>query len=229
MLNKKDQRIIRQMIRHIRTFPLSESEIKQLERDLTGMALEAEKRGEDFEDVLDMTPTEFCDELLYSIGGSKAPGGRYLLKGAGIYYQLTGILGTALFSLILLLALFYIIIIPSELAQTGLLVLFVAAIGLTFFLLSLSFGNIAERDCGTTEKSAQLVNNGKILLVTAVIFDIVATLYMIFNAGASVGHFNYKLLLLMQVIIFFSCYMPAILYIIGAKRNLPREYAFNDI
>ena len=121
------------MIRHIRTFPLSDSEIKQLERDLTGMALEAEKRGEDFEDVLDMTPTEFCDELLYSIGGSKAPGGRYLLKGAGIYYQLTGILGTALFSLILLLALFYTIIIPSELAQTGLLVLFVAAIGLTFF------------------------------------------------------------------------------------------------
>ena len=93
----------------------------------------------------------------------------------------------------------------------------------------LLFGNIAERNCGTTEKSAQLVNNGKILLVTAVIFDIVATLYMIFNAGASVGHFNYKLPLLMQVIIFFSCYMPAILYIIGAKRNLPREYAFNDI
>ena len=152
MLNKKDQKIIRQMMRHIRTFPLLDSEIRQFERDLTGMALEAEKRGEDFEDVLDMTPTEFCDELLYSIGGSKAPGGRYLLKGAGIYYQLTGILGTALFSLILLLALFYTIIIPSELAQTGLLVLFVAAIGLTFFLLSLSFGNIAERDCGTTEK-----------------------------------------------------------------------------
>lgn len=82
-----------------------------------------------------LTPTEFCDELLYSIGGSKAPGGRYLLKGAGIYYQLTGILGTALFSLILLLALFYTIIIPSELAQTGLLVLFVAAIGLLSFAI----------------------------------------------------------------------------------------------
>ena len=34
MLNKKDQRIIRQMIRHIRTFPLSDSEIKQLEREV---------------------------------------------------------------------------------------------------------------------------------------------------------------------------------------------------
>ena len=43
MLNKKDQKIIRQMMRHIRTFPLLDSEIRQFERDLTGMALEAEK------------------------------------------------------------------------------------------------------------------------------------------------------------------------------------------
>ena len=204
MLNKKDQKIIRQMMRHIRTFPLLDSEIRQFERDLTGMALEAEKRREDFEEILDMTPTEFCDELLCSIGGRKTPGGRRLLKGAGIYYQLTGLIGTAL--------------------------LFVAIIGLIFFGTFLLFGNIAERNCGATEKSAQLVNNGKILLVTAVIFDIVVTLYMIFNAGASVGHFNYKLpLFLMQVIIFFSCYMPAILYIIGAKRNLPREYVLNEL
>ena len=30
------------MMRHIRTFPLLDSEIRQFERDLTGMALEAE-------------------------------------------------------------------------------------------------------------------------------------------------------------------------------------------
>ena len=52
MLNKKDQKIIRQMMRHIRTFPLLDSEIRQFERDLTGMALEAEKRREDFEEIL---------------------------------------------------------------------------------------------------------------------------------------------------------------------------------
>ena len=177
-----------------------------------------------------MTPTEFCDELLCSIGGRKTPGGRRLLKGAGIYYQLTGLIGTALLSLVFLISLFLTIVIPSELGLEGVILLFVAIIGLIFFGAFLLFGNIAERDCGTTEKSAQLVNNGKILLVTAVIFDIVATLYMIFNAGASVGHFNYKLpLFLMQVIIFFSCYMPAILYIIGAKRNLPREYVLNEL
>ena len=220
MLNKKDQKIIRQMMRHIRTFPLLDSEIRQFERDLTGMALEAEKRREDFEEILDMTPTEFCDELLCSIGGRKTPGGRR---------QLTGLIGTALLSLVFLISLFLTIVIPSELGLEGVILLFVAIIGLIFFGAFLLFGNIAERNCGATEKSAQLVNNGKILLVTAVIFDIVVTLYMIFNAGASVGHFNYKLPLLMQVIIFFSCYMPAILYIIGAKRNLPREYAFNDI
>ena len=33
------------MMRHIRTFPLLDSEIQQLEQDLTGMAFEAEKRG----------------------------------------------------------------------------------------------------------------------------------------------------------------------------------------
>ena len=52
MLNKKDQKIIRQMMRHIRTFPLLDSEIRQFERDLTGMALEAEKRREDFKEIL---------------------------------------------------------------------------------------------------------------------------------------------------------------------------------
>ena len=150
-----------------------------------------------------MTPTEFCDELLCSIGGRKTPGGRRLLKGAGIYYQLTGLIGTALLSLVFLISLFLTIVIPSELGLEGVILLFVAIIGLIFFGTFLLFGNIAERNCGATEKSAQLVNNGKILLVTAVIFDIVVTLYMIFNAGASVGHFNYKLPLLMQVIIFF--------------------------
>ena len=33
MLNKKDQKIIRQMMRHIRTFPLLDSEIRQFERN----------------------------------------------------------------------------------------------------------------------------------------------------------------------------------------------------
>ena len=51
-----------QMIRHIRTFPLSDSEIKQLERDLTGMALEAEKRREDFEK---MAKKNSCFEEAY--------------------------------------------------------------------------------------------------------------------------------------------------------------------
>ena len=155
MLNKKDQKIIRQMMRHIRTFPLLDSEIRQFERDLTGMALEAEKRREDFKEILDMTPTEFCDELLCSIGGRKTPGGRRLLKGAGIYYQLTGLIGTALLSLVFLISLFLTIVIPSELGLEGVILLFVAIIGLIFFGAFLLFGNIAERNCGATEKSAR--------------------------------------------------------------------------
>lgn len=132
----------------------------------------------------------------------KTPGGRRLLKGAGIYYQLTGLIGTALLSLVFLISLFLTIVIPSELGLEGVILLFVAIIGLIFFGAFLLFGNIAERNCGATEKSAQLVNNGKILLVTAVIFDIVVTLYMIFNAGASVGHFNYSFRFLCRLLSF---------------------------
>jgi len=80
-----------------------------------------------------MTPTEFCDELLCSIGGRKTPGGRRLLKGAGIYYQLTGLIGTALLSLVFLISLFLTIVIPSELGLEGVILLFVAIIGLIFF------------------------------------------------------------------------------------------------
>ena len=39
MLNKKDQKIIRQMMHHIRTFPLLDTENRQFVRDLTGKAL----------------------------------------------------------------------------------------------------------------------------------------------------------------------------------------------
>mgnify|MGYP000205323071 CR=1 FL=1 len=205
MLNKKDQRIIRQMIRHIRTFPLSDSEIKQLERDLTGMALEAEKRGEDFEDVLDMTPTEFCDELLYSIGGSKAPGGRYLLKGCRNLLSINrNSWNSTFFSLILLLALLLYNYNSVRTCTNRITCIICCSNWSYFHFCYLYHLEISLNAIVAQPKSLHsLLIMERILLVTAVIFDIVATLYMIFNVGASVGHFNYKLPLLMQVIIVF--------------------------
>lgn len=227
MLTQKNKRIIRKMMHYIRTFPLLESEIQKIKQDLTGMALEAQKRGESFEEILDMKPDEFCDELINSIGGNQSPGGRRLLKGVGIYYQLTGLLGTALLSLAFLISLFLTIVVPSELAFEGVIILLAAGTGLIFFLSFLSFGNMAERYCNTTSRSVQLVSRGKVLLIVAVLLDVAATFYIIVSTSVSLHQLNYALLGLTQVIAFFFCYIPAILYIIGAKRNLPQEYALN--
>lgn len=45
MLNKKDQKIIRQLMRHIRTFPLLDSEIRQFERVLLEWLLKPKNAG----------------------------------------------------------------------------------------------------------------------------------------------------------------------------------------
>ena len=36
---------------------------------------------------------EFCDDLIYSVGGIRAPGGRKLLRGTSIYFQILGLWG----------------------------------------------------------------------------------------------------------------------------------------
>ena len=73
MLTKKNKRMIRKMRKYIKTFPLTEREINQMVEDITGMAEEAQERNEDFETVLGKSVHEFCDDLIYSVGGSRAP------------------------------------------------------------------------------------------------------------------------------------------------------------
>ena len=139
---------------------------------------QAENVEKDFEDVLDMTPTEFCDGC-FTLSGilRNLPGGRYLLR-CGIYCQLSGRIQEQHFftNPITCIILYYNSV---ELATNRITyVIYLQQLVLLSFCYLIIFGSIAEHDCGTTEKSAQLVNNGKILLVTAVIFDIVATLYL---------------------------------------------------
>ena len=61
--------------------------------DITGMAEEAQERNENFETVLGKSVHEFCDDLIYSVGGIRAPGGRKLIRGTSIYFQLLGLWG----------------------------------------------------------------------------------------------------------------------------------------
>lgn len=77
-LTKENEKIMRKAKRYIRTFPLSTEEIRQIEEDITGMALESQERGEDFMEVIGKPIREFCEDLVYSIGGMQALGGRKL-------------------------------------------------------------------------------------------------------------------------------------------------------
>lgn len=90
VLDKKNKKIVQKMYRYIETFPLKDYEIEQMKEDITGMALEAEQRDETLGAVLGKKPRDFCDDILYSIGGIKTPGGRKLLRIAAAYYQILG-------------------------------------------------------------------------------------------------------------------------------------------
>ena len=81
------------MRKYIKTFPLTEKEINQMVEDITGMAEEAQERNEDFEIVLGKSVREFCDDLIYSVGGIRAPGGRKLLRGNFNLFSDIGTLG----------------------------------------------------------------------------------------------------------------------------------------
>lgn len=89
-LNKENRKTLHKMMKYVRTFPLKSIEIEQIRRDLTGMAIEAQQRGTSLQAMLGENPRKFCDEIIYSIGGIKAPGGRKLLHIAGCYYQIIG-------------------------------------------------------------------------------------------------------------------------------------------
>lgn len=84
---EKNQKVVRKMKKYIRTFPLKSEEINLIHRDIDGMAEEARERGESLEQVLGKNPREFCDELMYAVGGIKTPGGRKILRFVGGWYK----------------------------------------------------------------------------------------------------------------------------------------------
>ncbi len=91
-MNEQSQKQVHKMKKYISTFPLKSEEIILIHKDLDGMAEEAQNRGEPLEKVLGKSPREFCDELIYAIGGIKTPGGRKILRFVGAWYKLIAFL-----------------------------------------------------------------------------------------------------------------------------------------
>ena len=202
-LTKENEKIMRKAKRYIRTFPLSTEEIRQIEEDITGMALESQERGEDFIEVIGKPIREFCEDLVYSIGGMQALGGRKLLRISGIYFQLYGLLAL----LMGLVAVF------GVLSATEIIYFILAAY--VFFM-----GFYAEHGCNTPEKGNKILALGLIFLIVIAGNDNYNAIMSI-DSPIETGD---CIIFLFGLIL---NYPMTLIYIIGARRN--RAHSPNEI
>ena len=190
MLTNKNKKMIRKMRKYIKTFPLTEKEINQMVEDITGMAEEAQERNEDFEIVLGKPVREFCDDLIYSVGGIRAPGGRKLLRGiVGCLINVCFLNGERMHAL------------------------WVLAFSIGMWYL----GHYGETNCNNTEKTKQLT------VVISIYMGINLLMYyneiiIAIDAGKAFLKESDFPLMIVGIIVNF---VPAILYLIGARRNRP--------
>lgn len=204
MLTKKNKKMVRKMKKYIRTFPLTEKEIDKMVEDIVGMAEEAQERNEDFEIVLGKPVHEFCDDLIYSVGGIKAPGGRKLLRGTSIYFQILGLWG-------IVGCLINICFLDGERVHA----LWVLAFSIGVWYL----GHYGEANCNNTEKTKQLTVGVVIYMVVNLFMYLKEFIIAIDMGKAFLKMSDFPILIIGMI----ANLGPAILYLIGARRNRPAE------
>lgn len=204
MLTKKNKRMVRKMKKYIGTFPLTEREIDKMVEDIVGMAEEAQERNEDFEIVLGKSVHEFCDDLIYSVGGIRAPGGRKLLRGTSIYFQILGLWG-------IVGCLINVCFLNGERMHT--LWLLALAIGMWYL------GHYGEANCNNTEKIKQLTIGISIYMAINLLMYCNEFIIVIDKGKAFLKELDFPFMLIGMIVSF----GPAILYLIGARRNRPAE------
>ena len=204
MLTKKNKRMVRKMRKYIRTFPLTEREINQMVEDITGMAEEAQERNEDLETVLGKSVRGFCDDLIYSVGGIKAPGGRKLIRGTSIYFQLLGLWG-------IVGCLINVCFLDGERIHA----LWILAFSIGIWYL----GHYGEANCNNTAKTKQLTAGIVIYMGINLLMYCNEFIFVIDKGKAFLRTSDFPILIIGMIINL----GPAILYLIGARRNRPAE------
>ena len=204
MLTKKNKRMVRKMRKYIRTFPLTEREINQMVEDITGMAEEAQERNEDLETVLGKSVRGFCDDLIYSVGGIKAPGGRKLIRGTSIYFQLLGLWG-------IVGCLINVCFLDGERIHA----LWILAFSIGIWYL----GHYGEANCNNTAKTKQLTAGIVIYMGINLLMYCNEFIFVIDKGKAFLRTSDFPILIIGMLVNL----GPAILYLIGARRNRPAE------
>lgn len=210
-LTKENQKIIKRMTKYLYTFPLSPEEISQIRKDLIGMAYEAESRGESLPDVLGKSPREFCNDLIYAIGGIRSPGGRKLLVIAAAYFQIIGFIGI-FFALIA-----YVLVFRSFSVEEYSMLIF-TTISLVESLIFYIAGTRALRYCNNTQKAGLALRWGIGLLILTFLFYVIPLPGNDSNLLINLPEYIY---ILLSVIFFIINFAFPILYILGAWRNRP--------
>lgn len=220
-LKRENKKTIHRMTKYIYTFPLSPAEIVQIRRDIIGMAMEAEKRGESLSDVLGKKPREFCNDLIYAIGGIRSPGGRRMLVAAAAYFQIVGFCGiiSGLISLFGILITNTVSVLFSSGNYSDLSSDFTIIV-YSFYLLLLSIlyykgGRYALKSSNNSEKAKTALYWGIGLLL----INVLQMLSPGLNSGIA---FNNPLVNIISVIVsvLLNIGFP-LLYILGAWRNRP--------
>lgn len=219
ILNKENRKTLHKMMKYVRTFPLKSIEIEQIRRDLTGMAIEAQQRGTSLQAMLGENPRKFCDEIIYSIGGIKAPGGRKLLHIAGCYYQIIGAMSIVC-DLISIFAL--LIIAAGSLLNTGEPDLRIMDLLSVFWSLAIAIfhytaGKRAYQYANDITKAKFALHWG----IGVFIFDFIVNLSF-FIETATTPSLPLGLILLSGMLSMLFLIFP-ILYVVGAYRNRPHS------
>lgn len=219
ILNKENRKTLHKMMKYVRTFPLKSIEIEQIRRDLTGMAIEAQQRGTSLQAMLGEKPRKFCDEIIYSIGGIKAPGGRKLLHIAGCYYQIIGAMSIVC-DLISIFAL--LIIAAGSLLNTGEPDLRIMDLLSVFWSLAIAIfhytaGKRAYQYANDITKAKFALHWG----IGVFVFDFIVNLSF-FIETATTPSLPLGLILLSGMLSMLFLIFP-ILYVVGAYRNRPHS------
>ena len=219
VLNKENRKTLHKMMKYVRTFPLKSIEIEQIRRDLTGMAIEAQQRGTSLQAMLGENPRKFCDEIIYSIGGIKAPGGRKLLHIAGCYYQIIGAMSIVC-DLISIFAL--LIIAAGSLLNTGEPDLRIMDLLSVFWSLAIAIfhytaGKRAYQYANDITKAKFALHWG----IGVFVFDFIVNLSF-FIETATTPSLPLGLILLSGMLSMLFLIFP-ILYVVGAYRNRPHS------
>lgn len=89
-LNDENKQILHRITKYMKSFYLEEYETEILRKDLIGMALEAETRGETLQNIIGDNINDFCDELIQDELGITFPKGKKLLHFASNLFIIKG-------------------------------------------------------------------------------------------------------------------------------------------